>query len=208
MLFGLILSVLLIGVSLSVDAFAVSVCDGMIYKNMKTRQTVSIPLTFGFFQAAMPITGFYVGKAFLRLIDTFDHWIAFALLLVIGGKMIADGIKQLHKKDKDEPVKIKNYSLAEVLLQGVATSIDALAVGFSLNAILEGSVSDVTLWAWLSVFLIGCTTFLISLTGVMLGRKAGKMFSSKANAAQIAGGVVLVLIGLKIVLGAYFNLPF
>lgn len=208
MIFGLILSVFLIGVSLSIDAFAVSVCDGMIYKEMKTRHTISIPLTFGLFQAAMPIIGFYVGMAFLQLIDAFDHWIAFALLLVIGGKMILDGLKELRKKDTDEPVKPKNYSLPEVLLQGVATSIDALAVGFSLNAILEGAVTNTTLWAWISVLLIGCTTFLISLTGVMLGKKAGKMLSTKANAAQIAGGVVLILIGVKIVLGSYFNLPF
>lgn len=207
MIFGLIISVLLIGVSLSMDAFAVSVCDGMVYKNLKKRQAAAIPLTFGLFQALMPIAGFYVGLSFLNLIDAFDHWVAFALLLIIGGKMIFDGIKELREKDGVSLTE-KKFSLPEVLAQGVATSIDALAVGFSLNAMIEGVTQNVVLWAWISVLIIGCTTFIISLAGLIIGKKAGKLFNTKASAAQIAGGVVLILIGVKIVLGAYFNLPF
>lgn len=207
MIFGLIVSVILIGVSLSMDAFAVSVCDGMVYTDLTKGKTAAIPVTFGLFQALMPILGFYVGLSFLNLIDAYDHWVAFALLLFIGGKMIFDGIKALRKKDC-EPITPKKFSVPEVLVQGVATSIDALAVGFSLNAMIEGVSQNVVLWAWISVIIIGCTTFIISLIGVLIGKKAGSLFNSKASVAQIAGGIVLILIGVKIVLGAYFNLPF
>lgn len=202
MAWSLVLSVFLSGVSLSIDAFAVSVCDGMVYQNLKKRNGVLIPLTFGLFQALMPIIGFYVGMAFLNYIDAFDHWIAFALLLIIGGKMIFDGIKELRAKEEQE-VKIKKFSIAEVLVQGVATSIDALAVGFSLNSMLEGVGGNTQLWAWLSVIAIGVITFAISLGGLLIGVKAGKLFKKKASIAQIIGGVVLILIGIKIVLGGY-----
>ena len=202
MAWSLVLSVFLSGISLSIDAFAVSVCDGMIYQNLRKRNGVLIPLTFGLFQAIMPIIGFYVGMAFLSYIDAFDHWIAFALLLAIGGKMIFDGIKELRAKEEQE-VKIKKFSIAEVLVQGVATSIDALAVGFSLNAMLEGVGGNTQLWAWLCVIAIGIITFIISLGGLLIGIKAGKLFKKKASIAQIIGGVVLILIGVKIVLGGY-----
>jgi len=206
MSWGLILSVILCGISLSMDAFAVSICDGMIYRNLNKRKGVIIPLTFGIFQAVMPILGFYVGLVCLDLIDSFDHWIAFALLLIIGGKMIFDGVKDLTAKEEKE-LKPKEFSLAEVLLQGVATSIDALAVGFSLNAMLEG-ISNVLLWAWVCVIIIGCVTFIISLVGLTVGVKVGKLFKKKASIATVAGGAVLILIAIKIVLGAYFDLPF
>ena len=127
MTFGIILSVFLSGISLSMDAFAVSICDGMIYRDLTKRKAVLMPLTFGLFQALMPIIGFYVGMAFLQYIEAFDHWIAFAILLIIGGKMIFDGIEEL--RSPVEEITLKKFSLAEVLIQGVATSIDALACG-------------------------------------------------------------------------------
>ncbi|MCM1368574.1 MAG: manganese efflux pump MntP family protein [Roseburia sp.] len=204
MTWQIVLTVLLSAVSLAADAFAVSVCDGMIYRDLNKRKGVSIPLTFGVFQALMPITGFYVGLACLDLIDAFDHWIAFALLLFIGGNMIFDGIKDLRKKAEtetaDEP---KKFSYASVLVQGVATSIDALAVGFSLNAILEAATGSVQLWAWISVLIIGVITFIISLVGLIIGIRVGKLFKKKACVAEIIGGAVLLLIAVKIVLGAY-----
>lgn len=202
MAWSLVLSVFLSGVSLSIDAFAVSVCDGMVYQNLKKRNGVLIPVTFGFFQAVMPITGFYVGMAFLNYIDAFDHWIAFALLLIIGGKMIFDGFKELYAKEVQE-IKIKKFSIGEVLVQGVATSIDALAVGFSLNSMLEDIGGNTQLWAWLSVISIGLITFAISLGGLFIGLNAGKLFKKKASIAQIVGGIVLMLIGIKIVLSGY-----
>ena len=196
-----VIELLLLAVGLSMDAFAVSICDGMVYQNLTKRKSVLIPLTFGLFQAVMPIIGFYVSMAFrqIEVFDAVDHWIAFALLLVIGGKMIFDGIKDLLKKEEEE-LQPKNFSIASVLLQGVATSIDALFVGFGLNVMLEGVVENVQLWAWISVGIIGVTTFVIALVGVFLGRTVGKLFKKKASIAEIIGGVVLILIAVKILL--------
>ncbi len=201
MLWTLILSVFLSGVSLSMDAFAVSVCDGMVYRNVTKRKAVLIPLTFGIFQAVMPIIGFYISMAFrqIEVFDSIDHWIAFALLLIIGGKMIFDGAKDLRKKE-DEELKPKNFSMASVFVQGVATSIDALFVGFGLSVMLEGVVQNIQLWAWISVAIIGVTTFVISLVGVLIGVNVGKLFKKRASVATIVGGVVLILLGVKILL--------
>lgn len=201
MLWTLILSVFLSGVSLSMDAFAVSVCDGMVYRNVTKRKAVLIPLTFGIFQAVMPIIGFYISMAFrqIEVFDSIDHWIAFALLLIIGGKMIFDGAKDLRKKE-DEELKPKNFSMASVLVQGVATSIDALFVGFGLSVMLEGVVQNIQLWAWISVAIIGVTTFVISLVGVLIGVNVGKLFKKRASVATIVGGAVLILLGVKILL--------
>ena len=201
MLWTLILSVFLSGVSLSMDAFAVSVCDGMVYRNVTKRKAVLIPLTFGIFQAVMPIIGFYISMAFrqIEVFDSIDHWIAFALLLIIGGKMIFDGAKDLRKKE-DEELKPKNFSMASVLVQGVATSIDALFVGFGLSVMLEGVVQNIQLWAWISVAIIGVTTFVISLIGVLIGVNVGKLFKKRASVATIVGGAVLILLGVKILL--------
>lgn len=197
MTFEIFISIVLTAISLAVDAFAVSVCDGMVYNDLKKRNGVLIPLTFGLFQALMPLIGFYVGMALIGYIDSFDHWIAFILLLIIGGKMIFDGIKE--GRSKEEVVAKKKFTITEVLLQGVATSIDALAVGFTLNSMLEG-VSSLQLWAWISVTVIGVITFAISLTGLILGIKAGKLFKKKVFIAEIIGGLVLIGIGLKILI--------
>lgn len=199
MLWAVIVSIILSGISLAMDAFAVSICDGMVYRNLTKGKAVVIPITFGIFQAVMPIIGFYIGMAFNQIdaFDAVDHWIAFALLFIIGGKMIYDGIKEL--RAKEEELKIKQFSLPEVLVQGVATSIDALFVGFSLNAMLEG-VTNVQAWAWLSVGIIGVITFIISLIGVIIGVKVGQLFRKKASVAEIVGGVVLIGIALKILI--------
>lgn len=194
---ALLISVILSGISLSMDAFAVSVCNGMVYRDLNKRKAVAMPLTYGLFQAVMPIIGFYVGMAFLSYIEAFDHWIAFILLLIIGGKMVFDGIKEL--RSPEEELQPKKFSFAEVFVQGIATSIDALAVGFSLNTMLNiPEIGNVQAWAWLCVGIIGLTTFLITLVGVVIGIKVGKLFRKKASVAEIIGGLVLVAIGIKI----------
>ncbi len=200
MILGIVISVFLSGISLSMDAFAVSICNGMVYSNLDRKKTLFMPFVYGLFQAVMPIIGFYIGLLFIEQIEAFDHWVAFALLVAIGGKMIYDGINEL--RSPEEEIQPKQFSVTEVLLQGVATSIDALAVGFSLNTMLSG-VSDVQLWAWLSVLLIGLTTFAITLIGVIIGKKVGKLFQKKASVAEIVGGAVLVLIAIKIVIESY-----
>lgn len=195
------------GLTLAVDAFAVSVTDGMVYRNLTKKRRLLIPLTFGGFQALMPIMGFYVswGLSQIEIIEEVDHWLALILLLVIGGKMIYDGVREMNSPA--EEVKPKRFSVPEVLVQGVATSIDALAVGFTLNVMLQG-IEPVQLWAWISVLIIGVTTFIISLIGIFIGIKVGKLFQKKASIAEIIGGIVLILIGIKIVVGAYVPLPF
>lgn len=205
MLWGIIVAVILSGISLAMDAFAVSICDGMVYRNLTKGKAVIMPTVFGVFQAVMPIIGFYIGMAFSQIdaFDKVDHWIAFALLFIIGGKMIYDGIKEL--RAKEEELKIKQFSLPEVLVQGVATSIDALFVGFSLNTMLEevttlDVLNSVQAWAWISVSIIGVITFVISLIGVIIGVKVGQLFRKKACIAEIIGGVVLIGIALKILI--------
>ena len=205
MIWSVLLAVILSGISLAMDAFAVSICDGMVYSDLNKPKGVTIPLTFGLFQALMPIIGFYLGKLFLEQIEAFDHWIAFGLLVIIGGKMIFDGIKEL--RSREDELKPKKFSYPEVLVQGVATSIDALAVGFSLNTMLS-SMGNVQAWAWISVGIIGVITFAISLGGLLIGIKVGQLFRKKASIAEIIGGVVLILIAVKIVLESYAILPF
>lgn len=207
MTFALFLTIFISGLTLAVDAFAVSVTDGMVYRDMKLRKGIIIPITFGVFQAVMPIIGFYIswGLSRFEIIEQVDHWIALIFLLMIGGKMIFDGIKEL--RSPEEEVQPKQFSFTEVLIQGVATSIDALAVGFTFNVMLEG-VSQIQLWAWISVLVIGVTTFAIALCGLFIGIRVGKLFKNKASVAAIIGGIVLILIGIKIVVGAYVQLPF
>lgn len=207
MTFALFLTIFISGLTLSADAFAVSVTDGMVYPDLDKRKALIIPLTFGIFQAVMPIIGFYIswGLSQIKLVEQIDHWIALILLAFIGGKMIFDGASELNEPLK--AVRHKRFSLSEVLIQGVATSIDALAVGFTFNVMLEG-VEFIQLWAWVSVLVIGITTFLISLGGLRIGINVGRLFKKKACVAEIIGGIVLILIGIKIVVGAYVALPF
>lgn len=239
MLWSLLGSVVLIGISLAMDAFAVSMCDGMIYRDLPKRKSIIIPITFGVFQALMPIIGFYIGLALSQIdaFDAVDHWIAFALLLIIGGKMVFDGIRELiQSKAETKPCKecaargaadgkwddtseninpteysdaekpqeqVKKFSIVTVLLQGVATSIDALFTGFSLNTMIKDTVSNVQLWAWICVLIIGVITFVISFIGLIIGIKFGQLFKKKASVAEIIGGCVLILLAVKMVLSGY-----
>lgn len=188
----LILQVILIGISLSMDAFAVSVTDGMCYGDLNKRKAVIISATFGIFQAAMPLCGYLLGSLFSEYIDAFDHFVAFGLLLIIGGKMMLDGIKEL--RSDEEEVSIKKFSYPEVALQGVATSIDALAVGLSMLA-MEG-INNVNIFGYVAI--IGVITFCLSIVGIIIGTRIGKLFKNKACIAEIIGGLVLVAIGAKI----------
>lgn len=171
------------------DAFAVSICDGLTMPNIKTKHKLFISGVFGVFQAVMPLIGYFLGSLFLTYIESFDHWLAFGLLALIGGKMIIDGIIALKKKNEITP---RNFSVGTVLLQGVATSIDALAVGISLLAL-----STSVYWA---VLIIGVLTFAISFLGFLLGGALDKLLKGKTEISNIVGGVVLIGIGVKILL--------
>lgn len=184
----------MIGVSLSMDAFAVSICDGMCYGDVNKKKGAAISATFGVFQAAMPLIGFFLGSLFMNYIDAYDHWVAFGLLAIIGGKMVFDAVKEL--RGGEEELAIKKFSYTEVLVQGVATSIDALAVGLSLNAM--AGINNYNVW-WL-VAIIGLTTVTISAIGIVIGYRVGKLFKNKASVAEIIGGLVLIGIGIKLLI--------
>ena len=178
----------LIAVGLSMDAFAVSVCKGLCMKRLNVRQATVIALFFGGFQALMPLVGWALGTQFERYITPVDHWIAFVLLALIGGKMLWDAF---HEAD-DEGLACAadgKLDLRELTMLAIATSIDALAVGITF-AFLRVDIA-------VSVGLIGLTTFILSLVGVVVGHRFGARYE---KAAAIAGGVVLVLIGTKILL--------
>ena len=197
----LVLQTVLIGASLAMDAFAVSVCNGMCYRDMNKKKGGIIAATFGLFQMAMPLTGFFIAFGLSRFIDTgyidmFDHWIAFALLMFIGVKMIFDAAGEL--RGGSEAITPKKFSMAEVLVQGVATSIDALAVGVSFIAMCDSGINEVTVWGYTAI--IGVVTLAIAAAGVFLGSKVGKLFEKKAGVAQIIGGLVLMCIGIKILI--------
>lgn len=177
---------LLVAVGLSMDAFAVSVCKGLGMQRINWRVAVTIALFFGAFQGLMPVIGWFLGHQLIWLIEPFDHWIAFILLAYIGGKMIHDAI---HETDPRADEHAGAIGLAEIVMLAIATSIDALAVGISLGA-LGGGIGVPSL-------IIGITTFVLSLVGVILGHAFGARYE---RFAKIAGGVVLVGIGLKVLI--------
>mgnify|MGYP004479139809 FL=1 len=177
----------LIGVGLSMDAFAVSVCKGLGMSRLNMRQAVVISLFFGGFQALMPLVGWALGSQLADLITPIDHWIAFALLAFVGGKMLWDAF---HEDDgEDGEAKDAKLDIKELLMLAIATSIDALAVGITF-AFLQVAIVP-------SVIIIGVTTFVLSFVGVAVGHFFGARFEKPAT---IAGGVVLILIGAKILL--------
>lgn len=180
-----VLEVFLIGVGLSMDAFAVSICRGLKMKKLSISQTVLIAVFFGGFQAFMPVIGWFLGTQFEAYITAVDHWIAFVLLAVIGGKMIYDSVKGDDDDKNDKSV----LNIKELFVMAIATSIDALAVGITF-AFLSVNI-------WSSVAIIGVTTFVLSGVGVFIGHKFGAKYKNKA---ELAGGVILILIGLKILL--------
>lgn len=180
-----IVELLLVSVGLAMDAFAVSVCKGLGMRRFNPTVALVLAFLFGLFQGGMPAIGWLLGSQLMWLIEPIDHWIAFGLLAFIGGKMIADAIGE---GDEDAGV-TDHVAWGEFLMLAVATSIDALAVGISLAAL---NVSIVQ-----SALVIGVVTFVISLAGVGVGHLFGSRYERHA---QIAGGMVLILIGLKVLL--------
>ena len=180
----LFIEILLIGVGLSMDAFAVSICKGLGMTNVNRKQALTIGLYFGGFQALMPFIGYMLGIRFEKYITSIDHWIGF-----IGGKMVYEAVKE---KDDDAVVE-KDLALnqGEMLLLAIATSIDALAVGI-MFAFTYDSLN--IYWA---IAIIGLTTFVLSIIGVIVGNFFGNKYKKKS---EIAGGIILILIGVKILL--------
>ena len=180
-----IFELILLGVGLSMDAFAVSICNGLAMEKVTLKKAGLVGLWFGGFQALMPLIGFFLGRQFAGAIAAFDHWVAFGLLGLIGINMIREA---LSPKEEDEAT--DDLSFKTMFLLAVATSIDALAVGVSLS--LAGGVN-----IWMAITIIGCTTFLLSAIGVKAGGVFGARFEKKA---ELAGGIILICLGLKILL--------
>ncbi|MBQ6478960.1 MAG: manganese efflux pump [Erysipelotrichaceae bacterium] len=175
------LDILLISVGMAMDSFAVSVCKGLSVKKAGIPEGMKCGFYFGGFQALMPVIGYYLGRLFADLIVRIDHWIAFFLLLFIGLQMIRESRETETVDDK--------MDVRTMLLLAVATSIDALSIGVTL-AFIKVNI-------WIVVTSIGVVTFLFSLTGVLIGRKAGSMLGNKA---KVIGGLILIYLGTKILL--------
>ena len=176
---------LLLALGVSMDAFAVSICKGLAMQKADWKGQLTCGVWFGGFQALMPLIGFFLGTLFASAIQAIDHWVAFVLLGFIGGNML----KEAFEKEECDGC-CCDLSFKTMLVMAIATSIDALAVGISLA--MAGSVN-----IWVAILLIGFTTFSFSALGVKIGNVFGSRFEKKA---QIAGGVILILLGLKILL--------
>lgn len=179
--------ILMIGIGLSMDAFAAAVCKGLSMRKATIENVLIIGLFFGGFQALMPAIGYFLGKQFEEYIISVDHWIAFVLLAFIGGKMIFDVIKG--DDCEDSCTCQTRLNIREIFVLAIATSIDALAVGISF-AFLRVQIES-------AVLVIGITTFVLSSIGVVIGNKFGARYKNKAT---LTGGIILILIGAKILL--------
>lgn len=176
------LELFLVAVGLSADAFAVAICKGLSTAKVKFGNMLTVGLYFGGFQALMPLLGFWLGSNFQSLIESIDHWIAFVLLGIIGINMIRESRENAEEVDA-------SFSFRSMLPLAVATSIDALAVGITFSFL---NVSIVP-----AVSLIGVTTFILSAVGLIFGNRFGSKYKAKA---ELAGGIILILIGVKILL--------
>lgn len=183
-------SIFMIGIGLSMDAFAVSIARGMTMKKEDLlRYALTLGFFFGVFQAVMPLIGWWAGSYLQEFIASIDHWIAFGLLSIIGGNMIRESLR-----GEEEACEDKSLTLKTILILAVATSIDALAVGISF-AFLQVHI-------WTAITVIGVTTFVLSFIAVYLGNRLGDLLEKYAG---ILGGIILILIGTKILLEHLFG---
>ncbi len=185
--------IFLTAVSLAMDAFAVSITNGIVVSDFKKRHAVKLGVYFGAFQFVMPLIGYMLGSGFRRYIEAFDHWIAFGLLILIGGNMIRESFSG-DEKIKGQKTAAEALNARVLTVQAVATSIDALAVGISFSLL-----PDINMW--LSCSIIGAVAFLFSFLGGIAGKKIGGRFGDKA---ELVGGLVLCAIGLKILIEHIF----
>lgn len=204
----IILEVILLGVALSMDAFAVSITLGLTVKDINKKRIFFTAGLFGFMQALMPLIGYFLveginaivgeagGDSAGAIMSTIVSWVAFALLLFIGGKMLLEGILKLNgKKDSEEE---KTFSYKEVIYLGFATAIDALGTGVAMHA---GISSNQTIW--FHVAIIMCITFTLSLVGLFLGKQILKLLKGKVMISEIIGGIILIGLGIWIIVGHY-----
>ena len=207
MTFEIIIKVILLGIALSMDAFSVSVVDGLIYSDLNKKKTIIIASTFAILQAVMPLIGYWLielvihfvgenkGAEVGNIISLVMTWTAFGLLLIIGGKMIIESAISIRKEIVK---KMKLFSYKEVFIMGIATSIDALATGFALHANIS---TNITVWLHVSIVLI--ITLAICLVGLILAKQIHKLLKGRHEIANMIGGVILVCLAIWIVLSYY-----
>lgn len=183
-----ILTIVFLAIGLSFDSFAVSVCSGLNLPHIRFFQAAKIAIFLAVFQALMPLIGWLVGNSMKSIIEPVDHWLAFGLLVLIGGKMIIESLASTGQREIKNPLHLK-----VILLLSLATSIDALAVGFSFATLLDKII--------IAVFIIGAITFIAAMLGILLGKKMGPKVS---RYAEITGGLILIAIGLKILIEHLF----
>ena len=186
-----IFELFILAVGLSMDAFAVAICKGLATQKLKPRHMLITGAWFGGFQAIMPLIGYFVGTAFAKYVTAIDHWIALVLLCGIGGNMI----KESFEKEEENECECgrDGYAFKTMFVMAIATSIDALAAGISLAMDLNGNNT----YAFIAVAFIGIITFTLSAVGVKIGNIYGAKFKSKA---EFMGGLILILLGVKILL--------
>ena len=180
-----VVELFLLAVGLSMDAFAVSVCKGLSTQKLKWKHYLTIGLWFGGFQALMPTIGYFLGSTFEAYITSVDHWVAFVLLSLIGGNMLREGLSKETSEESNS-----SFSFKTMLVLAVATSIDALAVGITFALLPDVDLPS-------AVSFIGATTFILSAVGLKVGNVFGLKYKSRA---EIAGGIILILLGVKILL--------
>lgn len=189
-----IVNSIMLGVGLAMDAFSVSLANGLNEPLMKRKKMCIIAGIFAFFQAVMPMTGWvcvHTVVQYFKSFQTFIPWIALILLLLIGGNMLVEGIRNKNE-EKESPA----IGITALLIQGVATSIDALSVGFAISEYELGT-------AFLCALIIAVVTFVICMAGLMIGKKFGTKLSGKAS---ILGGAILIIIGLEIFINGFFRI--
>ena len=211
MTFSIITQIILLGIALSMDAFAVSVTDGLTYTDINKKKSLFIAFVFGFMHALMPLVGFWLvegitvlvgqssGEAAGKIMSDIVSWIAFTLLLIIGLKMLIEGIKDLHKPAEEKETKV--FSIKEVLYFGLATAIDALGTGVALQSGLSTTIT-----IWLHVCIIMLITFTISLIGLFLGNRIEKLLKGKFEITAIIGGAILIGLAIWIILSHYLGI--
>lgn len=207
----IILTIVLLGIALSMDAFAVAVTDGLVYTDINKRKGLFIAAVFGFMQALMPLIGYWLVEGITVIVDeaggikageimsTIVSWLAFVLLIFLGIKMILEAIKEMKKGIEDRTP--KSFSYKEVLYFSVATAIDALGSGVALHSGLSNNQT-----VWIHICIIMACTFIISLIGVFLGNRILKLLKGKYEITGIIGGTILVLLGIFIILSHYINI--
>ena len=208
MSFEIITQIILFGIALAMDAFAVSVTDSLVYSDINKKKIFFIATIFGFMQGLMPLAGFYIielistsvgssqGVEAGRILGIVITWLSFGLLVFIGGKMLLEGILEVRKPQEEK--EIKKFSYKEVLIMGVATAIDALAVGVTLHS---GYSDNISIWLHISIIIV--ITFAICLVGLFLGKGIAKLFKGKYEATLILGGVILLLLAIWVVASHY-----